>query len=286
MNTGEDKKKAEEKFKELNEAHEVLIDPEKRKKYDQLGANWQQGMDFTPPPGYEEARFNFEDFGDLGDFSDFFRTIFGGMGRGFKTGRATHRWTQRGSDVEAELKLTLEEAYKGGRRTLQLSGRELCKTCGGTGISQNAACSSCRGSGLVMRTKSLDVNIPPGSRDGIHLRLRGQGEPGIEGGPFGDLFIRITIIPHKVFTFQDNDIIIEIPVYPWEASLGTKIDIPTLDGTVSLKIPPDSQSGRKLRLRGKGFPKKGGGRGDQYAKLKIIIPTKISESEKECLVFE
>jgi len=285
LNTGDDKKKAEERFKELNEAHEVLSDPEKRKKYDLLGNNWKQGMDYTSTPGNEDVHFSYEDLGGVKDFSDFFNTIFGGggMGQGFGTGRAAPRRRQRGSDIEAELKLTLEEAYKGGKRTIQLNTQEVCMSCGGSGASGKVACSSCHGRGFIMKPKGLEVNILAGTRDGVRLRLKGQGGQGIDGGSNGDLFLKIAISPHQFFSLHENDLILDIPLYPWEAALGTKIDVPTLDGIVNLKIPQGSQSEQKLRLKGKGFPKASGGRGDQYVRLKMVNPSKLSSKEKELL---
>ena len=285
LNTGDDKKKAEEKFKELNEANEVLSDSEKRKKYDLLGSNWKQGMDYTSPPGNENVHFSYEGPGDMNDFSDFFRTIFGGggMGQGFQTGRAAPRRKRRGSDVEAELKLTLEEAYKGGKRTLQLKTQEVCMSCGGSGVSGNVACPSCHGQGIIIKPKGLEVNILAGTRDGVYLRLKGQGGQGINGGSNGNLFLKISISPHQYFSLQGNDLSLNLPIYPWEAALGAKIDVPTLDGIVSLKIPPGSHSEHKLRLKGKGFPKASGGKGDQYVRLKMVNPTKFSSKEKEML---
>ncbi len=277
LHTGEEKKKAEEKFKELNEANEVLSDPEKRKKYDQLGADWQQGMDFTPPPGYGEVHF---DDRNMGGFSDFFQTIFGGMGGGFRSQRTRPTWPQPGNDIEADIQLTLEEAYQGGKRVIRLSSSEVCSSCLGTGMKGKNLCPSCGGQGFMVKPKEIEVRIPPGAREGSRLRLKGQGESGLRGGQSGSLFLRIRIVPHPVFSLSGNDITIETPVYPWEAAIGTKIDVPTLDKEVTVKIPPESQEGQKLRLKGKGFPGKGGGRGDQYIKLKIINPSKIDKKER------
>ena len=292
LHTGKDKEKAEAKFKELNEANEVLSDPEKRKKFDRLGANWRQGMDFTPPPGFEGARFNFSDMGGGagGDFSDFFSAIFGGgMGPGYgsrrtagrSTGRDAYSWSQKGSDLETDLKLSLEDAHKGGKHSFQLNFQEICAACGGTGRSGSAPCFSCRGRGFSHKPKQIEVNIPPGTRKGTRLRLKGQGQPGTGGGPRGDLFLTVHFFPHAFFSLDGYDITLELPLYPWEALFGTRIDVPTLDGTVTLKVPPESQNGRKLRFKEKGFQKKGGGRGDQYVKLKIINPFKIGEKEKK-----
>lgn len=281
LHTGEDKKKAEEKFKELNEAHEVLSDPEKRKKYNQLGANWQQGMDFTPPPGYGEVHFDVHNMGDMGGFSDFFQTIFGRMESGFRSQGARTTWTQPGNDIEADIELTMEEAYKGGRRAIRLNSSEACSSCQGTGMVRKNFCSSCGGRGYIAKLKEIEVRIPPGAREGSRLRLKGQGEPGLGGGQRGSLFLRIRIAPHPIFSLVGDNIIVEVPVYPWEAALGAKIDVPTLDKVVTVKIPPESQEGKKLRFKGKGFPGKGGGRGDQYIKLKIVNPSKIDKKEMQ-----
>ena len=279
LHSGDEKQKAEEKFKELSEAYEVLGDSEKRKKYDQLGANWREAMDFTPPPGFEGVRFSYSDLG--GGFSDFFKTIFGGMGGGFDTQRSRRTWTQRGSDIEAEIKLTLEETYFGERRTIHIDSSELCTFCGGTGIAGRGPCTSCGGRGSITRPKNIEVNIPPGIQEGSRLRLKGQGEPGSGGGENGDLFLKIKILPHHIFSLVGDDIVIEVSVYPWEAALGAQISVPTLEGMVTMKVPSESQGGRKLRLKGKGFPKKGGSRGDQYVTLRIVNPSQISEKEKE-----
>jgi len=256
LHTGEDKKVAEEKFKEINEACEVLSDREKREKYDRLGANWKAGRDFTPPPGYEDVHFehvNMGDFEGFGGFSDFFEMFFGRKRTGFqRTGKA-RGWARRGEDIEAWIDLTLEEAYHGGKRSI-LGGKT--------------------------NKKQLDVVIPPGVRDGTKIRLSAQGNPGINGGPTGDLYLKVRILPHAIFKVSGDDLTVEVPVMSWEAVMGAHIDVPTLDRAVKVKLPPGNQSGRRLRLRGKGLPIKGGGRGDQYVKLKIVVPTRLSEREK------
>ncbi|HWP42922.1 MAG TPA: DnaJ C-terminal domain-containing protein [Blastocatellia bacterium] len=278
-------KTAEEKFKEINEAYAVLSDPEKRSRYDQLGANWKEGTEFTPPPGWEGAQF---DFGDLfgggrgpTGFSDFFESLFGGM-RGARTGRAGTGFAMRGRDVEAEISLTLEDAHRGGTRTITLPLNETCRECGGSGMKGDQVCSACRGAGLVRREKTLDVTIPAGVRDGSIIRLAGQGEPGAGNAPPGDLYLRVRLLPHPLFKpVGDDDLQIELPVSPWEAALGAKVTVPTLDGTVEMTIPPGTQGGRRLRLRGQGLNRRGGGRGDLYAKLRIVIPSKLTPREKE-----
>ena len=278
-------KSAEEKFKEINEAYEVLSDSDKRKRYDQLGQNWKAGQDFTPPPGWEEVNVGF-DFGDLfgssrsaGGFSDFFESLFGGR----RAGRRGAGFAMRGRDVQAEIPLTLEEAHRGVRRTITLQVTEPCPDCGGSGTKDGKTiCPTCRGAGAIRRPKSLEVTIPAGVRDGSVIRLAGQGEPDANGAPAGDLFLAVRIQPHRLFdVVRDNDVQVELPVAPWEAALGAKVTVPTLDGPVEMTIPAGAQAGQRLRLPGQGLSRRGGGRGDEYVKLKIVNPPKLAPKEKE-----
>lgn len=279
-------KSAEEKFKELNEAYEVLSDPDKRKRYDALGPNWKSGEDFRPPPGWEGAQGGvYTDFGDIfggggaSGFSDFFETLFGGR-RGARRGAG---FAMRGQDVEAEIPLTLEEAHRGVRRSINLQVSEPCPDCHGTGSKDGkTACPTCRGAGAIRRPKSLEVTIPAGVRDGSVIRLAGQGEPGGNGAPAGDLFLRVRLQPHRLFAIVgENDVQIELPVAPWEAALGAKLLVPTLDGPVEMKIPGGTQGGQRLRLRSRGLNRRGGGRGDEYVKLKIVNPPTLAPKERE-----
>jgi curved DNA-binding protein len=278
-------KSAEETFKEINEAYEVLSDAEKRQRYDQLGPNWKAGADFTPPPGWESAGIEFGDLGDVlggdrrsGGFSDFFESLFGNR----HGPRAGAGFQMRGQDVEAELALTLEEAHRGGTRSLSFQAAEPCPDCGGSGLKDGKTCPTCHGAGVIRRPKSFEVTIPPGVRDGSVIRLAGQGEPGMNGAPAGDLFLRVRIEPHRVFNgVGADDVHVELPVAPWEAALGANVTVPTLDGPVEMKIPAGAQGGQRLRLRGQGLNRRGGGRGDQYVKLKIVIPSKLTNREKE-----
>jgi curved DNA-binding protein len=278
-------KSAEERFKELNEAYEVLSDPGKRKKYDQLGQNWKAGSDFTPPPGWENARVEYGDFGDMfgggrgaGDFSDFFESLFGGR-RGARAGAG---FSMRGQDIEAEISLTLEEAHRGTSRSITLQMTEACPDCKGTGSKDGKPCPTCKGAGAIRRPKSFDVTIPAGVREGSVIRLAGQGEQGRNGAQPGDLFLRVRIEPHRLFSIVgDDNVEVELPVAPWEAALGAAVNVPTLDGPVEMKIPAGAQGGQRLRLRGQGLKRRGGGRGDQYVRLKIVIPPKLTAKERE-----
>jgi len=292
-------KSAEERFKEINEAYEVLSDPDKRKKYDQLGQNWKAGADFTPPTGWEGSwesaggegpRVEYRDFSDLfggaggqgaGGFSDFFESIFGGRRGGTRAGPG---FAMRGQDVEAEITLDLESLNHGTSRSITFQITERCPECGGTGVKDGKVCPVCRGAGVVGRAKSLDVNVPAGLREGSTIRLSGQGEPGSNGGPPGDLFLHVRVEPHSLFEIiGEDDIQIELPVSPWEAALGAKVSVPTLDGPVEMSIPAGAQGSQRLRLRDRGLTKRKGGRGNQYVKLKIVIPPKPSPREKELL---
>ncbi len=270
-----DKKSAEEKFKQINEAYEVLSDPEKRKKFDQLGADWNQpGGGFQPPPGWSAGqpgggggfqRWNtgggnggveFE-FGGTG-FSDFFEQFFGG-GRargpaGFGRGAAA---AERGSDVEADIMVPLEEALNGAKRTVSL-----------------------RRSGSS-KVETYQVKIPRGVHEGQRIRLAGQGEAGEGGGKSGDLFLRVRLARHPEFSVEGSDLIHEAELAPWDAVLGTELEVPTLDGKVRLKIPAGTQGGQRFRLRERGLPNASGSRGDLYVLAQIRIPKKITERERE-----
>ncbi len=287
-------REAEERFKDLQEAYAVLSDPEKRRQYDQLGTGWQGGSEFTPPPGWD-VRFDFgsapaEDFfGQSGGFSDFFQFLFGGMrpgGHHTAAGRTARQATApTGSgDIEADIELSLEDIHRGARPTLSVHSAAPCPDCAGRGTQALRRCARCGGAGTVEHKRRLTVNIAPGARSGSVLKLAGKGEPSRPGGPPGDLYLRIRVKPHPIFeVVGEDDLQMELPVTPWEAALGTKLTVPTLDGHVELTIPPGSQGGTKLRLRGQGLRTRDGGRGDLYVKLRIEIPTRLTPEEEHLL---
>jgi curved DNA-binding protein len=273
--TATDKKAAEEKFKEINEANEVLSDPEKRKKYDTLGARWNDAGGFEPPPGWQQAEAGAGGhgqefhFGGTG-FSDFFEQYFSGGSRygfpqGFEeeipTGAARQGRARRGHDIEGDILVTLEEAMHGTQRPISLQTVN-------------------RQTGEV-QTHEFQVRIPPGATDGRRIRVPGQGEPGHHGGQAGDLYLRVRHASHPDFTTREADVHYELDVAPWEAVLGAEVIVPTLDGSIKLRIPAHAENGQKLRVKARGLPKgKTGERGDFYVTLHVTLPTQISDAER------
>ncbi len=282
------KKDAEEKFKEISEAYEVLGDAEKRKTYDTLGPDWQQrarsspGAQYTRTSNGPAGGFNvdFEDLGDSG-FSEFFQTFFGGLGRSNPSGAGRRTRGMRGADAEYDLPLSLREAYSGGTRSIALQTETACPRCHGTGEENGKLCHVCRGSGTVATQKTLDVSIPAGIRDGQRIRLAGQGGPGMGGAPNGDLFLIARIASDDAFERRGDDLYVEQPVSVYTLVLGGEVTVPTMTGRIDVKVPAGSQNGRVLRIPGKGMPKSGGAFGDLYVRLSAQVPTMLTDRERE-----
>ena len=293
-------KGASERFKEINEAHTVLSDPEKRKRYDTLGPDWERYA--RPETGgrspFEGQEVRFEQGGDSGAFSDFFRTIFGDLigggraGGGFRDvefddlgGGRGAEWSpggfgQTASDVEASIDLTLEEAFRGTRKTISLELKEPCATCGGSGHVNRSPCPQCHGTGWSKGRRDLDVKIPAGVDTGSRVRVTGGGAR--SGGRSGDLYLRVAVKPDLRFERKGDDIHVDLPVDVTDAALGAEVKVPTLKGQVSMKIPAETSSGRQFRLRGYGMPHlKGNGAGDQIVRVQISLPSPLQPREKE-----
>lgn len=298
-------KGAEEKFKEVTEAYDVLSDPEKRARYDQFGhADPSQGG-----------------FGDAGGFGDIFDMFFGGGGGQRRGG------PQRGSDLRYSMSLSFEEAVFGVEKEIQIPRDETCTdcqgsgaapgthpttcsqchgsgqvkvtqrtpfgqiqtartcpTCHGEGRTVSSPCPSCHGQGKVRKVKTIKISIPQGSEDGLNLRLSGDGEAGAKGGPPGDLYIILQVKPHKFFERDGNDVYCEVPITFIQAALGAEIDVPTLDGVVKMKVPEGTQTSTVFRLKGHGIPyRRGSGRGDQHVRAVLTTPTKLNEKQKKLL---
>jgi curved DNA-binding protein len=240
---------AKEKFQEVSEAYETLRDKEKRAAYDSLGSGFRQGQDFRPPPDW------FDRFGGGGRAEDLHGVdlgeLFESMGLFGRAGRRSRR-SFAGEDYEIPVRLTLEEAASGTERTVRLDSGS-----------------------------SFTARIPRGATDGQRLRLRAKGGAGVNGGPAGDLYLTIALEPHALFRPSGHDLDIEVPLAPWEAALGAEVQVPTLEGRVTMKVPPGSKAGQKLRLAGKGLPRPGGGAGDLYALLSIAVPATLTEAEKK-----
>jgi molecular chaperone DnaJ len=299
---------AEERFKEIQHAYDVLSDAEKRKQYDAFGS--EDGRRGFQPGG----DFNF-DVGDLGDLGDIFGGIFG---RG--PGRAQQPRAARGADLEVEVNLSFEDSLKGIETRIPVEVETACRECGGSGakpgtspkvcpecrgrgvISESQGlfalsqpcprcrgngtviedpCPRCRGTGRERRTKRYSVKIPAGVKDGTRIRLKGKGEAGLAGGPPGDLFVVTRVAGSPIYERRGADLIVDVPVSLADAALGTKVDVPTPDGPVSLKVPAGSEHGKLLRIKGRGAPKLKGGKGDVLARLRLEVPKKLNKKQRE-----
>ena len=260
---------AETKFKEVGEAYEVLKDPEKRTAYDQLGSQWQGGQDFHPPPGWD-AGFEFSGGGwdeggpDLGGFSDFFESLYGrGYSRAGPDGaRGRQSFLMRGEDHHAKVIVALEDSYKGASRSITLQMPEV--TADGH---------------ITTKNRTLNVRIPKGVRQGQQIRLAGQGGAGHGGAEAGDLYLEIEFSPNSKYRVDGADVYLDLPLAPWEAALGAKVKVPTPAGSIDLKVPPNSQAGKKLRLKGRGIPARQAG--DFYVVLQIALPPADKEENRK-----
>lgn len=303
-------KTAEQKFKEVNEAYEVLNDPKKRAEYDRLGRSpFEAGG-----PWFEGSRtYDFRDAFDFGGFRDIFSDLFGARTRP----ETTHA---KGPDMVMGIELSLEEAFSGVTRPITFNREVICKSCNGSGAESSQICSTCKGTGSIktskgffrmsqlcpdcrgtgrkitrvchscggrgktLQTETVKVKIPAGVDTGSRVKLRGMGGAGIGSGPAGDLYIEITVRPHSVFTRKGDDIYLDLPVTFGEAALGAKVEVPTIDGIAAMTIPPGTQGGQRFKLTGKGFPSpKTGVRGNQYVDIKIVVPKDITAKGKETI---
>ncbi|MBD0316936.1 MAG: molecular chaperone DnaJ [Thermoleophilia bacterium] len=313
---------AEERFKEVQAAYDVLGDPKKRKEYDQLGARIFAG---GGAPGGWNANWS-GNVGDLGDLGDLFGGVFGNL-RGRAAGGAARgaraQRGERGRDVEVELNVSFEDSLRGVTTRIPVELETACSTCRGTGAEPGTApvvCPECRGRGVISesqglfalsqpcprcggngtvvekpcrtcggtgrerRTKRYEVKIPAGVRDGTRIKLKGKGEVGVNGGPAGDLHVVTRVTPSPLFVRKGADLVIDVPITYSEAALGAEVEVPTPDGRISLKVPPGSQDGRTLRVRGRGAPKlNGGGKGDLLARVRVTVPTRLTKAEREAI---
>ncbi len=303
LNPGD--KAAEKKFKEINEAYEVLSDSKKRAEYDEYGRVASEGVH-----GFDG--FNAQDFGGFGGSEDIFADLFGG-------GRQRQA-PSRGPDLSTHLDISLEEACSGVSRSISLRREVSCKNCSGTGAesyqtcpyckgtgsikqsrglfnlgqpcpqcrgtgkSATKACTACSGNGSTLTTSNIKVKIPAGTDTGNKVKLKGMGGAGAKGGPPGSLYIELTVRPHQTFKREGNDLFVDVPVNISEAVLGGKIKVPTIDGSVTMTLPPGTDSGKKFRLKGKGVPdRKGRTKGDEFAVIKIVVPRNVNDKTKEAL---
>ena len=309
-------KEAEERFKEVQTAYDVLSDDEKRKQYDRFGQTNGRG---PAGPGGANVNFDFGGF-DVGDLGDLLGGIFGGGSRG---GTRARRQAVRGADVEAEVQLSFEDSLRGADVKVPVEMTSACHVCGGTGAQPGTApiicpecngrgvkaeseglfalsrpcprcrgngtvieepCPSCHGSGRERRLKTYTVKVKPGVKDGTKIRLKGKGEPGENGGPAGDLVVTTRVAASPLYERRGDDLVVQVPVSFPTAALGGKVEVPTPEGTVSLKVPAGSEDGKLLRIKGRGAPRlKGSGKGDVLARIRIQVPQRVNKRERELL---
>ena len=274
-------KAAETRFKEINTAYEVISDPDKRRKYDQYGDQWEQADQIEEMQRRRNVRFGgnggFQQF-DLGDVANLGDLFGGAFGRG---GGHRRTMSRHGQDVQHPVDVTLEEAYHGTARTLEMAGQEPCPTCGGAGEIAGATCHACGGLGQIQRTRRIEVKIPAGAATGSKVRIAGEGQPGMGGGRKGDLLLVVTVRPHPRFERRGDDLLEEIDVPLTTAVLGGEAEVPTVTAKVMLKVPPLTQNGRIFKLAGLGMPRLGkAGKGDLQARVRIRLPDTLSDEQK------
>lgn len=297
-----DNKQAEERFKEINEAYEVLSDAEKRRKYDQFGVDWEKyDKAGYGSSGSSYGGYNYDRSGANSGFSDIFDNIFGsksktgtrttpgasttndfGFGRAANANAAGTR-PVRGDDREQAIELSLEEAFNGATRQMTVQSSDICQVCNGTGLKSGQRCATCLGLGVVPRSKRLEVRIPAGVEESSRVRVTGEGGSGFGGGPRGDLYLKVHILPHPVFERKNSDLYTTISIPLYTAVLGGEVIVPSLKGgKFGLSIPGDTQNGKAFRLTAQGMPilNQPGSRGDMYVKVEIVLPSNLSDEEK------
>ncbi len=287
-------KSAESRFKEINEAYEVLSDPDKRKKYDQYGSDFENAEAYAR--AREQARQQSSWFGrgagagspyttyenvDMGDLNEVFESLFKGFGGTAGTRTGSRRSARRGEDIQHPLEISLEEAFNGTRRVLDLQTESVCPACQGMGRVKNGLCGQCGGQGRIIKPRRLEVKIPAGVRDGSKVRIAGEGNPG-SGGPNGDLYLVIKVAPHPLFKLEGDDLTVDVPVSLTTAVLGGEVQVPTLKGSkLALKIPPETQNGKVFRLARQGMPRLNDtARGDMLARVSVVLPVNLTEKER------